>query len=80
MISRPRFLPITVASIFLFVSASAQDFKRKERYGFVDFPVSCNSEAQQLFNRAVNGRFGAQDKGPWSLARYDKVFRETYRL
>ena len=53
MILRPRALFIAIASIFLIASASAQDPRQTERYGTVKFPVSCNDEAQQLFNRAV---------------------------
>jgi hypothetical protein len=46
-------LPLVFAAWFAALSF-AQDIQgRTERYGVVNFPVSCNSEAQQRFNRAA---------------------------
>jgi tetratricopeptide (TPR) repeat protein len=50
---RQRVLFATIASACFIASVSAQERGQAERYGTANFPVSCDSEVQQLFNRAV---------------------------
>lgn len=82
MIRRSRVMFITIASTFLIASATAQDSRRAARYGTANFPVSCNSEAQQLFNRALtilhSFEFSTAEKVLISIAEKDPACAMAY--